>query len=203
MKTLKIGAVLFPGFELLDIYGPLEMFGMLGGRVADMRVEIVMLAERAGVVASAQGPGGVADVAFSEAGACDVLLVPGGPGTRTEIDNAALLEALRVQAGRAGLVASICTGAALLARAGLLDGLRATSNKAAFDWVRSQGPRVTWVREARWVRDGRVFTSSGVSAGMDMALGLIAEEFGHDLSLRVARRAEYIWNEDAGSDPFA
>ena len=203
MKTLKIGAVLFPGFELLDVYGPLEMFGMLGGRVADMRVEIVMLAEQAGVVASAQGPGSVADAAFSEAGVCDVLLVPGGPGTRTETDNPALLEALRVQAGSSRLVASICTGAALLARAGLWDGLRATSNKAAFDWVRSQGPRVAWVREARWVRAGKIFTSSGVSAGMDMALGLIAEEFGHDLSLQVARRAEYIWNEDAESDPFA
>jgi transcriptional regulator GlxA family with amidase domain len=202
MKTLRIGALLFPGFELLDIYGPLEMFGMLG-RVADMRVEIVMLAERAGSVASAQGPGGVADVTIFEAGTCDVLLVPGGPGTRAEVDNAALIEALRAQAGRSRQVASICTGAALLARAGLLDGLRATSNKTAFDWVRSQGPQVTWVREARWVRDGRIYTSSGVSAGMDMALGLIADEFGRDLSLRVARGAEYIWNEDAGSDPFA
>jgi transcriptional regulator GlxA family with amidase domain len=202
MKTLRIGALLFPGFELLDIYGPLEMFGMLG-RVADMRVEIVMLAERAGSVASAQGPGGVADVTIFEAWTCDVLLVPGGPGARREVDNPALLEALRGQAERSRWVASICTGAALLARAGLLDGLRATSNKTAFDWVRSQGPQVTWVREARWVRDGRIYTSSGVSAGMDMALGLIADEFGRDLSLRVARGAEYIWNEDAGSDPFA
>ncbi|MFA6962113.1 MAG: DJ-1/PfpI family protein [Opitutaceae bacterium] len=202
MKSLRVGALLFPGFELLDIYGPLEMFGMLG-RVTDMQVEIVMLAERAGIVASAQGPGGVADVDFPEAGACDVLLVPGGPGARREVDNPALLEALRGQVERSRLVASICTGAALLARAGLLDGLRATSNKAAFDWVRSQGPCVTWVREARWVRDGRIYTSSGVSAGMDMTLGLIAEEFGRDLSLRVARRAEYLWNEDAGADPFA
>lgn len=202
MHTWMIGAVVFPGFELLDLYGPLEMFGMLDGRVCDGRLKIVMLAERPGEVASVQGPRVMADRAIDEAGECDVLLVPGGPGVRTEIGNAALTGLLRAQAARSRLVASVCTGAALLARAGLLDGRRATSNKLAFDWVRSQGPAVNWVREARWVRDGHIYTSAGVSAGMDMALGLIADELGRDIAVAVSRRAEYVWNGDASADPF-
>jgi transcriptional regulator GlxA family with amidase domain len=110
---------------------------------------------------------------------------------------------LRARAQEARFVASVCTGSALLAKAGLLDGKRATSTKLAFAWVVKQGPRVKWIRKARWVQDGNVFTSSGVSAGMDMALGVIQHIFGLDTALGVARRAEYIWNEDKSFDPFA
>src|SRR5574338_457732 len=103
-----------------------------------------------------------------------VLFVPGGMGTRREVDNPVLLGWLERRAAGATHVTSVCTGAALLARAGLLDGHRATSNKRSWDWVVSQGPRVDWVRRARWVQDGRLWTSSGVSAGIDMTLQLIA-----------------------------
>jgi len=195
---LAIGALLFPGFELLDIYGPLELLGMLGDRVA-----ITMLAERPGAVVSNQGPRGVADLALADATGLDLLLVPGGRGTRREVENAGLLELLRRRAREARFVASICTGSALLARAGILDGRRATSNKLAFDWVTTQGPRVTWVRAARWVEDEKFFTSSGVSAGMDMTLGLIQRIHGRELALNVARWAEYTWHEDRNVDPFA
>lgn len=197
-QPLKIVAVIFPGFELLDIYGPLEMFGMLQDRIA-----ITMAAEKAGEIKSSQGPKAVADIALADAKGFDILLVPGGRGIRTEIHNAAFLDALRARAGEARFVAGVCTGGALLARAGVLDGRRATSNKQAFDWVSAQGPGVTWVREARWVEDGRFFTSSGVSAGMDMALGLIAHLFDRETSRQAARRAEYVWNEDKSLDPFA
>ena len=98
---------------------------------------------------------------------------------------------------------SVCTGSALLAKAGLLDGLRATSNKRAFEWVMAQGPQVTWIRKARWVKDGRFWTSSGISAGIDMTLGLISHLLGRERSLEVARRAEYLWNEDRNDDPFS
>jgi len=197
-KPLKIGAVIFPGFELLDIYGPLEMFGLLRERVS-----ITMLAEKAGTVSSNQGPKGIADVAMADVSGLDVLLVPGGWGTRTEVENAPFIELLRTRAQEARFVASICTGSALLAKTGVLDGKKATSNKLAFDWVASQGPNVTWVREARWVEDGRFFTSSGVSAGMDMSLGLIRHIFGREMSLQIARWAEYTWQEDPSMDPFA
>lgn len=195
---LKLGAVLFPRFELLDVFGPLEMFGLLRDRVS-----ISMVAEEAGVVASNQGPKAVADLSLADAGDLDLLLIPGGMGTRQEVLNSRFLELLRARAEAARTVACVCTGSALLAKTGLLDGRKATSNKLAFDWVKTQGPDVSWVREARWVEDGKYFTSSGVSAGMDMSLGVIALLFGRETSLQVARWAEYTWHEEKSVDPFA
>jgi transcriptional regulator GlxA family with amidase domain len=100
-------------------------------------------------------------------------------------------------------VASVCTGSLLLAKAGLLEGRRATTNKRAFKLVAGLAPEVSWVAEARWVEDGPFFTSSGVSAGMDMALGLIAHLLGREASIAAANRAEYVWHEDKRWDPFA
>ncbi len=198
-ETLRtLGVVLYPGFELLDAYGPLEAFGHL-----PEALRIVQVAERAGPVTSAQGPRVVADAALADAPKLDWLLVPGGIGTRAEVDNATLLEWLRARAATAERVTSVCTGAALLARAGLLDGHRATSNKAVFSWVTSQGPRVTWVAAARWVHDGKFSTSSGVSAGIDMTLDLIAKHVNADASEALARTMEYEWHRDPGWDPFA
>jgi transcriptional regulator GlxA family with amidase domain len=196
-QPLRIGAVIFPAFELLDIYGPLELLGMLGERVS-----ITMLAENIGEVKSSQGPKGVADVSIYDTFCLDLLIVPGGLGTRPLVQNTQFLDALRKHATNARFVASVCTGSALLAKAGILDGMKATSNKLSFDWVTTQGANVTWIREARWVEDGRFYTSSGVSAGMDMTLGLIQNIFGRDVRVQVARRAEYTWQEDKTVDPF-
>jgi putative intracellular protease/amidase len=193
-----VGALLFPGFELLDVFGPLEMFGCLGERAW-----ITMLAEEPGSVRSHQGPACVADAALAGDHGLDVLLIPGGIGTRRLVSSQPFLDELRRQCDWARYVATVCTGSGLLARTGALDGRAATSNKFAFNWAVSQGPKVRWVAAARWVEDGKFFTSSGVSAGMDMALGLIARVFGRETSLEVARRAEYEWHEDKDRDPFA
>jgi putative intracellular protease/amidase len=195
LKT--VGTLLFPGFELLDVFGPLEMFGALP---EDFTLQ--MVAESAGPVESRQGPKAVADVALADAKPTDILLVPGGRGTRREVDNAALIDWLRRQAEASRLVASVCTGAALLARTGLLDHRKATSNKASFAWVVSQGANVLWQPHARWVVDGKFYTSSGVSAGMDMALALIAGVLGAEKAQGVANYAEYRWINDPGDDPF-
>lgn len=194
----KLGMVLFEGFELLDVFGPLEMFGMLKDRV-----EIVMLAEKAGPVKSGAGPAAVADMAFAEAPELDILMIPGGIGTRREVNSAPFLSAVAALAQAAPQVATICTGSGVLAKTGLLDGVRATSNKMAWAWVTAQGAKVLWTPRARWVEDGKYISSSGVSAGTDMALGLIAKMYGKDMARWVAHRAEYRWNEDAGDDPFA
>lgn len=197
-QPLKIGAVIFPDFELLDIYGPIELLGMLGDRVS-----ITMLAEQVGEIKSNQGPKGVSDIPLADASKLDILLVPGGWGTRAGVQSVPFLKLLRKKAEESRFVASICTGSALLAKAGILDGKKATSNKMAFDWVETQGPKVNWIREARWVEDGKYFTSSGVSAGMDMTLGLIQRIFDRNTALQVARYAEYSWHEDSSDDPFA
>lgn len=196
-----VGAVLFDGFELLDVFGPLEAWGMLA--VSSGAYRIVTTAEQAGPVASAQGPRTVADCVLSDCPPVDVILVPGGIGARREVDNALMTGWLRERAAGAEVVTSVCTGAALLARAGLLDGHCATSNKLAFKWVVEQGPKVTWVRQARWVEDGKFATSSGVSAGIDMTLAVIAKLEGSERAEQIATRMEYEWHRDWSWDPFA
>ena len=196
--TKRLGVLLFPGFELLDVFGPAEMLGNLPGAV-----EVKMVAEKAGPVASAQGVSVVADYGFDGCPHLDLVLVPGGIGTRAEVENVVLLAFLKERAAAAEIAMTVCTGTALLARAGLLDGRRATTNKMFFHWVAEQGPQVHWVKAARWVEDGKFATSSGVSAGMDMALAVITRLAGADISSNIATATEYDWHRDASWDPFA
>ncbi len=194
----KIGALIFPGFELLDLFGPLDMFGML-----DKLFQIDLVAESTGAVPSNRGPSAHADRKIDEGVAYDILFVPGGSGTRREVDNARLLDWIKDTSGAAEYTLSVCTGSLLLAKAGVLDGRRATTNKAAFTEVAEQCPNVTWVKQARWVEDGPFLTSSGVSAGMDMTLGAIALMHGTETAEKVARWCEYTWHRDRDDDPFA
>jgi putative intracellular protease/amidase len=193
----SVGTLLFPGFELLDVFGPLQMLGALPSGY-----QLEMVAETTGPVASRQGVKAVAELSLADAKTFDVLLIPGGRGTRREVDNAALITWIGAKAQTAKFVATVCTGSALLARTGLLDGRKATSNKAAFGWVMEQGPKVLWQPRARWVVDGKYFTSAGVSAGMDMALALIETLEGSEAALRAAEQAEYRWINDPADDPF-
>lgn len=193
-----LGALFYPGFELLDMYGPLEMFGSLADAV-----RIVSVAAEAGPVASAQGPRALADVGFDDCPELELIVLPGGIGTLAALDDDRLLDFLRERCPRAEVTMSICTGSALLARAGLLDGLRATSNKQFFELARSQGDAVDWIEKARWVDAGRYVTSSGVSAGLDMALAVIERLFGRESATLVAELTEYERCEDPDADPFA
>jgi transcriptional regulator GlxA family with amidase domain len=194
----QLSVVLFDGFELLDVCGPLEMFGLLTDRFS-----IDLVGPGPGPVKSAIGPQIVADRSYGEARPPDVVLVPGGIGTRRLVQAPKFLAWLSQWAASARYVASVCTGSAVLAAAGLLDGCRATSNKRAFEWARSQSQNVEWVPEARWVEDGNRWTSAGVAAGMDMALALIAHLHGEDVATTLADRVEYDWHREPTWDPFA
>ena len=203
-KPLTLGAVLYEGFELLDMFGPLEMFTALPAE----QLQVVMIAEKAGPVkagsmAQSPMPTFIADFSYEDAPELDLILLPGGVGTIPELDNEAMLNFLRERSARAQITASVCSGSALLARAGLLDGRRATSNKVFFSLATSQSDKVDWVPEARWVDDGDIVTSSGVSAGIDMALAIIARLFGNDTAERIAIGAEYTWHRNPDIDPFA
>jgi transcriptional regulator GlxA family with amidase domain len=197
-ETRTLGIVLYPRFELLDVYGPAEMFGNVTGKL-----KVVMVAQKAGSVASAQGPRVVAQYGFDDCPQLDLVLVPGGFGTLAEMNNPAMLDWLRNRAETAEIVMSVCSGSAILAKAGLLDGRRATSNKQYFSLAVAQGPKVDWVKKARWVDDGKMVTSSGVSAGMDMALHVIERLYGTKTAETIADGTEYQWHRDAQDDPFA
>lgn len=203
-QPLTLGAILYPGFEMLDLFGPLEMFSL----VPREQLTILMIAEQAGPVPAAlgmeiTGPKVTADYGFDDAPALDILLLPGGVGTLPELNNARMLDFLAQRSKSATITASVCSGSALLAKAGVLDGHRATSNKQLFALATSQSDKVTWVEAARWVDDGPVVTASGVSAGTDMGVAIIQRLWGDDMAHTVAEFAEYTWHTDADRDPFA
>ena len=196
-ETIKLGAILYTDFELLDFYGPLEMFGNL-----KPQIEIITVAEKIGPVASFQGPQTVAEFDYQNCPDLDLILLPGGFGTIQELSNQATLSFLKEKVPTAKITMSVCSGSWILAKAGLLDGRRATSNKFYFKTATRQSDRVDWVSEARWVEDGPVFTSSGVSAGIDMSLAVIASLFGEKKAMEIANYTEYVWNQNPDEDPF-
>lgn len=174
------------------------MFG-----TADDHFDFVMIGPDAGPVASIQGPRAYADVSYADAPGCEITLVPGGRGNRTLVTDSGFLGWLALWASNAQYVTSVCTGSGLLAASGLLDGYRATSNKRSFAWASAQSSKVEWVAEARWVRDRNRWTSSGVAAGMDMALALVGQLCGDQLAEDGADRVEYERHRDSTWDPFA
>jgi putative intracellular protease/amidase len=196
-KIRRLGAVLYEDFELLDLYGPLEMFGSVGAAL-----QIVTVAEKNGPITSFQRPKTIAEFDFASAPKLDLILLPGGFGTIPQLENPAMLDFLRRRTATAEVTMSVCSGSAILAKAGLLDGRRATSNKQFFDLARAQSTAVRWVEQARWVEDGPFATSSGVSAGTDMALAVIAKIYGREVAQEIADSTEYEWQQDSARDPF-
>ena len=196
-NLLTLGAILYDKFELLDLYGPLEMFGTL-----QSEVKIITVAEKIGPVPSFQGPQTMAEFDYQNCPPLDLILLPGGFGTVKELGNQAILSFLKDRVASAKVTMSVCSGSWILAKAGLLDGRRATSNKVYFKLATQQSDQVQWVSEARWVEDGPIFTSSGVSAGIDMALAVIASLFGEDKAVEIANYTEYVWNKNPDDDPF-
>ena len=194
----SIAALVFPGFETLDLFGPIEMFGML-----PEEFDIKIVAERMDPVSSRPGQRILPDHTLAEGTRYDLFLVPGGPGTPIEQVNPQINEWLHGAAQRDSIVMGVCTGSTLLARAGVLDGRKATTNKMDFRWSVPFGPNVIWAPKARWVEDGNFFTSSGVSAGMDMSLAVIGRLLGVDKAREIAAWTEYDWHEDPTWDPFA
>lgn len=203
----RVAVVLFDGFTVLDVYGPVQAFGATRVIKEDGTphrfFQVFTVAERTGPIKSGEGPSTHADYAFGDVPDFDVLVVPGGFGTRQAVNDEAFLTKLGAISRRAPITTTVCTGSALLARTGLMDGRPATSNKISWDWVQKQGPKVLWRRKARWVDDGNLVTSSGVSAGIDMTLALIARLHGRDVAVTAARNMEYVWHDRADDDPFA
>lgn len=228
-SPLRLACVVFPGFTALDLFGPLGALNSLSLNYpmtislvsADMNpVSIDRIISADGVV-SGRGAASAspffsqavlpthtfADVSGKD---FDAVLVPGGGGTRDPETTQPIVDWLaRVMDGTEEdwsprYIMSVCTGAALLARTGKIGGKSATSNKLAFGWVKSQpgAEDVNWVAKARWVVDGKLWTSAGVSAGTDMTLGWIEAVYGREESERI--RINMEWNKlEKDEDPYA
>ncbi|MGW4440963.1 DJ-1/PfpI family protein [Streptomyces sp. NPDC004596] len=183
------GLLLFEGAEELDFVGPWEVFtssAMLrGGRDAT-----VLIAERPGAVRCNKGMRVLPDHTFDDHPPLDVLLVPGGNGTRTQVSNPVLVEWIRETSARTDWTTGVCTGALLLHEAGPARGRRVATHHAFEDTLEARG-NVTVVRDARYVVDGDLVTSQGVSAGIDMALWLIGRLHGRDHARAVRRYIQY------------
>lgn len=190
---ITTGILLFDDAEELDFVGPWEVLtaaAMLQGRQGSPPDRVVTIAESARTIRCAKGLRVIPDHAFANAPKLDVVLVPGGQGTRREVSNERLIAWLKNVGAGCEWVTSVCTGALLLHEAGFAKGRRVTTHWAFVETLR-QRPDVTVLEGVRWVRDGNLVTSAGVSAGIDMALWLVGQIHGADFARAVQRYIEY------------
>ena len=186
-----IGILLFDDVEELDAVGPWEVLAAWTTVFPDDGWRVVTLSEDGGAVRCAKGLGVLADHSKADCPPLDVLLHPGGQGTRRQINDEAHLDWVRAQAGTAELMTSVCTGSLVYAAAGLLEGRPATTHWASLDLLARLDPSIEVRPDDRWVDDGDVITSSGVSAGIDMALHLVARLASPARSAEVRRIIQY------------
>lgn len=194
---MQVAVLLFEEFETLDVFGPVEILGRLKNAY-----QINFYSLFGGDISNSHGVTINTKKLDEIKNGVGIFLIPGGYGTRKEVANDPLIERIRELSESSQYVLTVCTGTALLARTGLLDFKKATTNKIAFEWVVTNGKNVNWIRKARWIVDGKYYTSSGVSAGMDMTLDFLKDIHGIALARQVAEQIEYEWTEDGTHDRF-
>lgn len=201
MTRKRVGILIFDDVEVLDFCGPFEVFATTRLDESTRRetaspFEVLLIAERQGTVTASGGLRVTPDHTLENCPPLQVLVVPGGWGTRREIDNARLLAWITERAAQVETLTSVCTGGMLLGRAGLLDGRHATTHWRSLDWMRDSFPAVTVEREMHVVEDGNIFTSAGISAGIDMSLRVVARHCGEPIARATARHMEYPYPDD-------
>jgi transcriptional regulator GlxA family with amidase domain len=216
-RTQRIGIFVFEGFEPIDVWGFAEAFAIarfLGTSYASAPAypfEVILISKDGNKVKSINGPSVAPDWDLERARSetLDVLMIPGGGGTWPLLDEGkhvkevkALLEWVRAMDEKVNIMASVCTGAAVLARAGLLDGRPAATNHSAFSWVAKHGPKVLWDSASRWVDAGKYVTGAGVSAGTDMGFYLVSRLAGRAVAENAVAAAEYDWHRDPQAPIF-
>ncbi|KAL2857280.1 DJ-1/PfpI family protein [Aspergillus pseudoustus] len=205
------GMLLFRGFELLDVFGPLEALSVVARRT---KIDLYLLAETLDPVTteplmpsmnrfnSSFFPTVNPTHTLADAPDIDVLIVPGGIGTRSPYLNDTI-DWIAETYPKVQYLLTVCTGSALVAKSGVLDGRRATTNKASWSSVITFGPNVEWVPKARWVVDGNIWSSSGISAGIDATMAFIEYLYGADNATEIANIMEYERHTDPEWDPFS
>ncbi|KAF2017407.1 class I glutamine amidotransferase-like protein [Aaosphaeria arxii CBS 175.79] len=223
------GMLVFPHFQALDVFGPLDVLNTLA-MVYKLPMQLSIISATLDPVSTGMGPSSFGESIVptstfaqvqseygnaqardtgnvtvpgnsTDLGDVDVLFVPGGGGTRKDLT--AEIDFVKNMFPKVKHVISVCTGATILARAGVLDGRNATTNKKSWQWATSTGPNVNWVPAARWVEDGNLWSSSGISAGIDVTYAWVASVFGEGVASYIADVSEYERWMDPHSDPFA
>ncbi len=201
MKRKTVGIVIFPEVEVLDFCGPYEVFTVVRLNEERRREEpspfaVLLVAEQLEAVTAAGGLRVLPDCTLETCPPLDILVVPGGWGTRREIENKVLIDWIAQRGRQVETLTSVCTGALLLAQAGWLDGRRATTHWRSLAWLRESFPAVTVEELLHVVEDGHILTSAGISAGIDLALRVVARYHGEAVALATARHMEYRYPED-------
>jgi transcriptional regulator GlxA family with amidase domain len=192
-KTRTVGILIFDEVEVLDFCGPFEVFAVTGRQVSTGSFEVFTVGHTHSPITARNGLSVNPKYALADAPAIDLLLIPGGYGTRPLTHDQPLLEWIGQRAASAELVLSVCTGSLLLAKAGLLTGLSATTHHAALDLLCEVAPGTNIRRDVRLVDNGRVITSAGVAAGIDMSFHVVARLLGNEVAQAAAEYIEYPW----------
>ncbi len=193
-KPRNLAILLFDDAEVLDFCGPFEVFSVASNQTESPSFNVFTVAENSPVKAR-NGLSVNPDYTLEDCPTPDLLLIPGGIGSRKEMNNKPLIDWIGRTAESAELVLSVCTGALLLGKAGLLDSLEATTHHVAYDLLRGIVPSATVHEDRRFVDNGRVITSAGIAAGMDMSLHVVERLLGSDIASATANHMEYPWNQ--------
>jgi transcriptional regulator GlxA family with amidase domain len=196
MKRYSVGILIFPNVEVLDFAGPFEVFSVTRLNEERRREEpspfaVKLIAERNEPIEASGGLRVIPDYDLDSCPPLDILVVPGGWGTRKEIKNDRLIDWISAEGAKVETLTSVCTGSMLLGRAGLLEGLHATTHWRALDWMRESFATVTVESKMHVVEEGRVLTSAGISAGIDMSLRVVARYYGEAIARATAQQMEY------------
>jgi transcriptional regulator GlxA family with amidase domain len=191
--TRNLAILIFEDVEVLDFCGPFEVFSVANRFTDPPAFHVFTVAEKPGPVLTRGGLSVNPHHRLPDCPRPDLLLVPGGQGTRKEMHNAVLTDWIEARSQEAELVMSVCTGALLLAKAGLLDGLEATTHHGAIDLLREVAPKTILPAARRFVDNGRVVCSAGIAAGIDMSLYVVARLLGREVADKTAWQMEYPW----------
>ena len=201
MNRKRVGIVLFEDIEVLDFCGPFEVFAAVRLNEEKRReepspFEVWLVAEHPEPVTTHGNMQVMPHHTFKNCPPLHILVVPGGWGTRKELNNLTMLEWLRARAAEVETLTSVCTGSMLLGSAGLLNGRRATTHWRSLNWMRDAFTEVTVEFQKHVVEDGPVVTSAGISAGIDMALKVVTRYFGENIARAAARHMEYPYPDN-------
>jgi transcriptional regulator GlxA family with amidase domain len=190
-QTQTLAILIFDDVEVLDFCGPFEVFSVANRFADPPAFSVLTIAENAGPVLTRGGLSVNPHHRLGNSPQPDILLIPGGLGTRKEMHNPVLIDWIKRASVKAELVLSVCTGALLLAKAGLLDGLEATTHHGAIDLLHQTAPKTIVHTDRRFVDNGRVICSAGIAAGIDMSLHVVSRLLGKEVAEKTAKQMEY------------